>query len=322
MVVPRRFERPLRCFRAAGEPNCGGSRPTDVRVPFLGSEAVAAGVLTRGQLRSRYRPIYRDVYVPREHEVRLRDRVVGAVLTSADAVIAGVAASAMHGARWVDDDVPVELIATVRRQRGLIVRRETLHDDEIMTIAGIRVTTPARTVFDLGRHLPTNRAVERMDALMNACPVNLEDVALIAKRHAGIRGLRRLRVALPLADAGAESPPETRLRLLLINAGLPRPTTQFVILDETGHYVRRIDMCWEQYQVGAEYDGEQHLTSRHQYVLDVQVNRVLQRLGWHVVHVIKEDRRDDIVAQVHAALVSRGWRPGHRKQRHGCPPAA
>ncbi len=280
-----------------------------MRVPFLGSEAVAAGVLTRGQLRSRYRPIYRDVYVPREHQICLHDRVVGAAFASPDAVIAGLAASVMHGAKWVNDDVPVELISTVRRQRGLIVRRETLHEDEVMTIAGLRVTTPARTIFDLGRHLPTTRAVERMDALMNACPVDLEDVALIAKRHAGARGLRRLRVALSLADAGAESPPETRLRLLFIAAGLPRPTTQFVILDESGHYVRRIDMCWEQYKVGAEYDGEQHLTSRHQYVLDVRVNRVLQRLDWHVIHVIKEDRGEDIVAQARAALLSRGWQP-------------
>ncbi|MEV0670680.1 hypothetical protein [Mycobacterium sp. NPDC050441] len=292
-----------------------------MRVPFVGSEAVAAGHLTRSQLRTRYRPIYRDVYVPREHPICLRDRVAGIGLASPGAVIAGLAASAMHGARWIHDTAPVELIATIRRQRGLIVRRETLHEDEVMTVAGIRVTTPARTVFDLGRHLSRDRAVERMDALMNACPVDLEDVALIAKRHAGTRGLRRLRVALPLADAGAESPPETRLRLLLIAAGLPRPTTQFVICDESGHYVRRIDMCWEQYKVGAEYDGEQHLTSRHQYVLDVRVNRVLQRLGWHVVHVIKEDRGDDIIAQVRAALASRGWQPDPRKQRYGCLPA-
>lgn len=226
----------------------------------------------------------------------------------------------MHGARWVDDDAPIELIATNRRQRGLIVRRETLHEDEFMTLAGIRVTTPARTVFDIGRHLPTNRAVERIDALMNACPVDLEDVALIAKRHARARGLRRLRMSLQLADAGAESLPETRLRLLFINAGLPRPTTQFVILDERGNYVRRIDMCWEQYKVGAEYDGDQHLTSRHQYVLDIRVNRVLQRLRWHVVHVIKEDRGEEVVAQVRTALMSRGWQPVPRNQRNGCSP--
>ncbi|WP_458319461.1 hypothetical protein [Mycolicibacterium brisbanense] len=276
-----------------------------MRTPFVGSNAVAAGHLTKGQLRHQYRPIYRDVYVPLRHQVSLRDRILGAALTS-DGVIAGVAASAVHGAKWVGDDVPVELVASGRHQRGLVVRFDTLHDDEVTTVAGIRVTTPARTAFDLARRLPRGKAVERLDALMNACPFSIEDVTLITTRHPGVRGLRRLRVALPLVDGGAESPRETWLRLQFVDAGLPRPTTQFVIHDQ-GRYVRRIDMCWEEFKVGAEYDGEQHLTSRAQYALDVRVNRVLQRLRWHVIHVIKEDYGQDIVEQARSALLARGW---------------
>ncbi|MBU8809079.1 hypothetical protein KL953_09235 [Mycolicibacterium goodii] len=282
-----------------------------MEVPFLGSGAIAAGRLTPSQLRHRYRALYRDVYVPRRYEVSLRDRIVGVSLTCPDAVITGVAASAMHGAKWVGPDVPIEIVAAVRRQAGLIVRNETLFDDEITEIAGIRVATPARTAFDLARHLPRDQAVARMDALMNARPFSSEDVALLAKRHRGARWLRRLRVALPLVDAGAESPRETWLRLLFIDNGLPWPTTQYVVVDGEGIYVRRIDMVWQEFRVGAEYDGEQHLTSRGQYVLDVQVARVLHRLGWHVVHVIKEDRPADIVVQVRTALLSRGWRPRH-----------
>ncbi|ULN46597.1 hypothetical protein MI170_25445 [Mycolicibacterium goodii] len=282
-----------------------------MEVPFLGSAAIAAGRLTPSQLRHRYRALYRDVYVPRRYEVSLRDRIVGVSLTCPDAVITGVAASAMHGAKWVGPDVPIEIVAAVRRQAGLIVRNETLFDDEITEIAGIRVATPARTAFDLARHLPRDQAVARMDALMNARPFSSEDVALLAKRHRGARWLRRLRVALPLVDAGAESPRETWLRLLFIDNGLPWPTTQYVVVDGEGIYVRRIDMVWQEFRVGAEYDGEQHLTSRGQYVLDVQVARVLHRLGWHVVHVIKEDRPADIVVQVRTALLSRGWRPRH-----------
>lgn len=285
--------------------------------PFIGSEAIAAGHLTRAHLRSHYRPLYRGVYVPRRYRVSLRDRIVGVGLASPGAVIAGVAASAVHGAKWVDDDVPVEVIAGVRRQRGLIVRDETLDEDEVTDVAGIRVTTPARTAFDLGRHLPRDKAVERLDALMNARPFTVEDVVLLAKRHQGVRGLRRLRTALPLVDGGAESPRETWLRLLFLDAGLPRPTTQFVVHDECGRYVRRIDMCWEQFEVGAEYDGEQHLNSRRQYVLDVQVNRTLQRLGWYVIHVIKEDHGSAIVEQARTALLSRGWKPTHRSRRNG-----
>ncbi|MBU8825662.1 hypothetical protein [Mycolicibacterium goodii] len=282
-----------------------------MEVPFLGSGAIAAGRLTPSQLRHRYRALYRDVYVPRRYEVSLRDRIVGVSLTCPDAVITGVAASAMHGAKWVGPDVPIEIVAAVRGQAGLIVRNETLFDDEITEIAGIRVATPARTAFDLARHLPRDQAVARMDALMNARPFSSEDVALLAKRHRGARWLRRLRVALPLVDAGAESPRETWLRLLFIDNGLPWPTTQYVVVDGEGIYVRRIDMVWQEFRVGAEYDGEQHLTSRGQYVLDVQVARVLHRLGWHVVHVIKEDRPAEIVVQVRTALLSRGWRPRH-----------
>lgn len=280
-----------------------------MEIPFIGSDAVAAGRLTRAHLRSQYRTLYRGIYVPRGYQVSLRERIIGVSLASPNAVIAGVAASALHGAKWVDDDIPIELVSATRRQRGLIVRDETLDEDEVTTVAGIRVTVPARTAFDLGRHRPRDQAIARLDALMNAHPFALEDVALLAKRHRGVRGLRRLRVALPLVDGGAESPKETWLRLLFIDAGLPHPTTQLVVYDETGRYVRRIDMCWEDFKVGAEYDGEQHLTSRRQYALDVQVNRVLQRLDWHVIHVIKEDRGADIVAQVRTALLARGWRP-------------
>ncbi|MCV7281194.1 hypothetical protein H7J88_16255 [Mycolicibacterium flavescens] len=280
-----------------------------MEIPFIGSDAVADGRLTRAHLRSHYRPLYRGIYIPRHHQASLRERIAGVSLASPSAVVAGVAASAMHGAKWVEDDVPVELVAAVRRQRGLIVRDETLAEDEVTTVAGIRVTTPARTAFDLGRHLSRGRAVARMDALMNARPFAFEDLALLAKRHRGVRGLRRLRVALPLVDGGSESPRETWLRLLFIDAGLPRPTTQYVVRDEFGRYVRRIDMVWEDFKVGAEYDGEQHLTSRRQYVLDVQVRRTLQRLRWHVVHVIKEDAKADIIAQARDALLSRGWRP-------------
>lgn len=279
-----------------------------MRIPFVGSDAVAAGRLTEAQLRHRYRPIYRGVYVPRNHKVSLNERILGASLTSGG-VVAGLAASALHGAKWVDDDIPVEVIAARRPQRGLIVRYDTLAEDEVSMVASNPVTSPARTAFDLARRIPRDEAVERLDALMNACPFDPDDVMLIAKRHPGLHGLPRLRVALPLVDGGAESPRETWLRLQFVDAGLPCPTTQYVVYDEDDRYVRRLDMVWEEFKVGAEYDGEQHLTSRSQYALDVRVNRVLQRLSWHVIHVIKEDCGADVVEQARAVLMSRGWRP-------------
>ena len=98
-----------------------------MQIPFLGAEAIAAGELTPSALRRSYRAIYRGVYVPRGHQLALRDRLRGLMLIAPDAVITGVAASAVHGAKWVDPDTPIEVVSAARTQAGLIRRRETLH---------------------------------------------------------------------------------------------------------------------------------------------------------------------------------------------------
>ena len=278
---------------------------------FRGSEAIANGDVTGYALRRWYRPIFRGVHVARPHTVTIHDRSYGAWLWSKRrAVIAGVAASALHGAQWVDPDIAIELVLSCPRPPlGIVARNETLADDEVATAGRLPVTTPARTAFDLGRHLPRGHALARLDALMRATPFSTEDVDLIAKRHQGARGVRQLRSLLPLVDGGSASPKETWLRLLFIDAGFPKPTTQIPVVEGWGRLVRMLDMGWEDFKVAAEYDGDQHRTNREQYVKDLRCLPKLQRMGWNIVRVIKEDSPDDILSRVHQALVSRGWRP-------------
>jgi hypothetical protein len=90
-------------------------------------------------------------------------------------------------------------------------------------VQSIDCTTPSRTAYDIGRRVPGDTAIIRVDALLNATRCTVDDVERIADRHPGARGMRRLRQALDLADGGAESPKETELRLLLVRDGLPRP---------------------------------------------------------------------------------------------------
>jgi uncharacterized protein DUF559 len=142
---------------------------------------------------------------------------------------------------------------------------------------------------------------------MWATPFSAEDVLLLAKRHPGARGLRRLRGALALVDRGAASPKETWLRLLLIDAGLPTPTTQIPV-NENWRLVGVLDMGWERYKVAVEYDGDHHRTDRRRYVRDQQRLRKLEGLGWIVVRVIAEDKPEDVVTRVRNALRARGWR--------------
>jgi hypothetical protein len=112
------------------------------------------------------------------------------------------------------------------KARGIILHSDTLDEDETCLRDGIRLTTPARTGFDLGRRKGLTTAVIRLDALMHATGLKVADVELLAERHSGMRGLVQLRQVSLMADGGAESPYETRTRLVLVGSGLPRPQTQ------------------------------------------------------------------------------------------------
>jgi hypothetical protein len=280
---------------------------------LIGSEAVANGVVTRHELARWYRTLFPGVHAPRGQQLTLRDRTVAAWLWSKRrAVVTGVAASAIHGADWVDANATVELIyehTHAQPPAGIVARNERVADDEMTWLDSMPVTTLARTAFDIGRHQSRNRAVASLDALMRAAPFSSDEVLLLVKRYRGARGIKALKAALPLVDGGAASPRETWLRLIYIDAGLPKPTTQIPIFDVDGTLLRTVDMGWEKYKVVSEYDGDQHRTDRPQYVKDLRVIPRIERLGYIVDRIIKEDRPAAIVRRAWDAMISRGWHP-------------
>jgi hypothetical protein len=274
---------------------------------LLGGEALAAGVVTRHGLRRRYSPLFRGVYIEKHVDPSLRDRAIGAWLaTRRKGVVAGVAASALHGAPWVDPTEPIDVVGVkIQSQDGLIPRSERIADDEIIRIAGLPVTSRVRTAFDLGRHLDRSEALARLDALMWNQRYQVDDVLALGDRYPRVRGIRQLRGLLPLVDGGAASPRESRIRLALHDAGFPRPETQIAVIVGT-RPVAWLDLGWREYQIAVEYDGDHHRKNRKQYVKDISRLRMLESLGWTVIRVIAEDRRWEWLARVEAALVNRG----------------
>ncbi len=278
--------------------------------PFLGRAAVRAGELTKHQLLTRYRAIFRNVYVPNDVAMTADLKARAAWLFAGpDAVLAGVSAAALHGTKWLDVDAPAVIVRQEKHgPPGLTIHSYQLDSDDICIRRGMRVTTPARTAFDIGRLLPEARSVPILDALLNATKLDTIEVEKLALNRTGMRGIRQLAKALKLTDGGAESPQETRLRLALIAGGLPAPEAQIEFFDECGAAYIRADMGWRQWKVIVEYDGVQHWADARQRAWDIERIAILESLGWTVIRVsaVLLRRPDAVVARVRDRLRAAG----------------
>jgi very-short-patch-repair endonuclease len=258
--------------------------------PFLGSLAVGTGLLTPAELRSdRFVPLFRDVFVEAGVEVDLGVLSEGAhLLMPEDGALCGHSAATLLGAGCSPPTAAAEFIAprgNVGKRRGLIVRQAALAPDEICLVGSLRVTTPLRTAYDLGRRLELVRAVTAVDALARiggfAPPVLLDGPV-------GARGRRRLREVVALADPLAESAMETRFRLVLVGGGLPRPVSQFPVRTAGGVVVARVDLAYPEVRLALEYDGTHHFDDEFSR-RDRRRDLVLDELGWQTMRFTSDD---------------------------------
>ena len=193
--------------------------------PFLGQEAVRRGQLSARQLQKDYQSVYRNVYLPKGTLLTALTRARAAWLWSAgEATLVGLSAAAVLGTKWIDPQAPAELSRADRHSpKGIVAHTYDLTDDECCLVDGMRITTPVRTAFDIGRSMRRDHAVVHLDALTHATDLKIRDVLTLADGKRGLRGVRKLRKTLAFVDGGAESPQETRVRLLFMDAGLPVP---------------------------------------------------------------------------------------------------
>lgn len=196
--------------------------------PFRGAEALAAGAVCERELRRFYSSVYPGVYAPRGVQLSAVERGRAAWLWSRRrGVIAGLSAAAMLGAKWIESDLPAELIHSNPRMPPLLtVYNDKIGQGETRLINGMPVTTPARVAFDIGRRTTLTVGVQRIDALMNATELKVVDMESVIENHPGVRGLAPLRRTLALVDGGAESPNESLTRLTLVQDGFPAPEAQ------------------------------------------------------------------------------------------------
>lgn len=255
-------------------------------MPFRGSDAVARGWVTRGQLRGpRFVRLFPDIYLRADVAITpaVRARAAFLMVERCGGVVAGYSAAELLGASCGPWNAPAEVLVPghIRSRGRLLVRRGTADGSDVTTVAGCRVTSARRTARDLARRLDLREAVVAVDAL--AFRHGFDPVEIVPGPVS-----RRVAAVVALANRLAESPMETRLRLALVLGGLPPPRVQYRLIDR-GVCVARFDLAYPDARLAIEYDGDGHEDD-----LDRRRDVRAGRLGWYTARFTKHEIRAEL----------------------------
>lgn len=276
---------------------------------FIGSHAVAAGALTKAQLRTRgYRRLVQGIYADPglEFDHRLRCRGVALLLPSGFA-IGGYSAAAWYGAPFAGPSDPVTVIGPAdsdwKGPRGVRVHRSQLPLAVLNDADDVPITSALRTAWDSAALEATGTAVAVLDAMVRAGSVSLPEMDALVSTSARTWGVGRVRRAVGLIDPRAESPPESRVRVALVLAGLA-PVPQHEVWED-GQRLGRVDLAFPEARIAIEYEGAYHFED-DQIVRDDARYAALREAGWTVIRLSAADLRDlqAVVARVRIALMA------------------
>jgi len=287
--------------------------------PFTVHEARAAN-LSRARLRaSDLVPASRLIYLPsgRDFEIRGLARALSAATPGG--WISHVTAAMIYGLwlpAWLRRTRLLHLskpraLPPVRRG-GVVGHTVLAFPEEVTVLDGIRISTPARTWLDLARILPLEDLVAVGDQLVRHPRAQLEfrtepwatteDLRRMLKRHPKLQGIVKARQALELIRAGADSAPETFLRLALTAAGLPEPELQLRLVPEDP-FSPAADMGYREQRVAIQYDGAHHLT-REQQSRDNRRDEVFNAAGWRYFKFNADDLANDFRRAVRKVVLA------------------
>jgi hypothetical protein len=276
---------------------------------FRGTWAVESGVLTRDQLRSSaWRRLREDVYADaRQADSHLLHARAASLVMPRGAALGGRTAAVLCGladAAGPADPVEVVLPPPLRWDPapGIRARSASLSGDVVGRGLFLRWTTPVRTAVDLARRGPVEDAVVLVDQMVHAGLVALPVVRAAVAALPRCRGSRAAREVVSLTDGLAESPQETRLRLVLHASDLPDPVAQYEVRDGRA-FVARVDFAWVAQRLALEYDGIWHAEPGRFRRDRERLNR-LTAAGWRVVFVTAVDlhRPELLLARLHVEL--------------------
>ncbi|MDV8146708.1 DUF559 domain-containing protein [Arthrobacter sp. B10-11] len=272
--------------------------------PFTFDEARASGVSASRLKRKDVVHIGRELYRPSGWNFELEAAARALSAASPGAWISHVTAARLQCQLlppWLAGSTELHLskprsLPSVRRT-GILGHTVLALEDEIESIDGISISTRSRTWLDLARRLSVSDLVCMGDQLIRIPRVAFEDrtqpydtldgLRTLVSRHPNLQGVVRAREALELMRVGADSAPESLLRLAMADACLPEPDLQMA-LRPSDAASPTADLGYRHRRLAIQYDGEHHLLDA-QALSDKRRDKAFESAGWTVLILDKDD---------------------------------
>ncbi|HZJ04971.1 MAG TPA: hypothetical protein VFD59_05815 [Nocardioidaceae bacterium] len=297
----------------SAEPRSAGPGPAqlDLRRPFTRAQAIAADIDPRTLRGPKFRRIFHGVYILAECTLTPQLRAEAAL------VIHRCRAFASHqsAARLLDVPVPDHSDEHVsvfhendRRRRHGIACHVVAADARVGVFRGVPISMPTRLFIELAETLSLVDLGIVGDALVRKGRTTPEELTAACRDSTERHAQAALRAA-EFVRSGVDSPMETRLRMLIVLAGLPEPDVNHKLYDDRGNLVRRFDLCYPDLKLLIEYDGRQHAEDPDQYDSDIYRREDLDRWEWRLVIITSKgiyQKPEETLARVRRALRERG----------------
>jgi hypothetical protein len=200
-------------------------------------------------------------------------------------------------------------VVTPRRRAGLITHQRVL-DGEPLEVEGVPVSCPGQLLLDLASALSPTELIVVGDALL-AQGHELETIMHDLAGRGRSRGIIRAREVAMLLRPGVDSPQETRLRLIIVRAGLPEPAVNLPVFDEAGGWIGSPDLGYGKYRIALQYEGDAHRSNPRRWRQDIARDEAFADAGWLVLRAVADDiaRPQRFLTRLTRRLHERGWRP-------------
>lgn len=291
----------------------------DSSKPFTRKAGLQAGLTIRELTGPGFRRLLHGVYIGAQVRPTVAVRAKAALLVSAPGSFASHHTAAILWGGWAPLTTTIHLSTPAdasRSERGGIASHRARPGVRPVFRAGVLVAPPVDVFLDLaaaGRDLVDLVAVG--DSLVRAEVVSVEELVDASARFRGA-GCRLARRAARYVRTRVDSVTETRLRMLVVLAGLPEPEVCHVIRREDGSWLYRLDLCYRGLLIGIEYDGRQHAENSVQWKRDIRRREELENLGWRIIVITSDGIFDDpfdTLERIRRVLVDRGETLGRRR---------